>query len=217
MAARAVGSGSAAIRGRGPNPPSLRAAARRAAARRNRPALMLPLSEGSGAFWTVSAANRAAHPEPGAAAGMADAYSARAPSKRRRNSFRHSLPPYFPIPPVEGTTRWHGTTMGIGLSWRAFPAARAARGLRALCHLLVGGDRAERDASRRLEHLAGEADRGERPVQPNLEPVSPSIEVLLQLAAHEVQGPGVLQDPGRERLRQVLDHEVGPLVRIGHK
>ncbi len=53
------------------------------------------------------------------------------PHGASRSSSRRlaSTPPrYWPIEPSPRTTRWHGTTIGIGLDAQALPAARTARG-----------------------------------------------------------------------------------------
>jgi hypothetical protein len=55
--------------------------------------------------------------------------SAIAPSSFSSSTLLSSPPPYPPSPPPESSTRWQGTTIGIGLEPSALPAARAARAL----------------------------------------------------------------------------------------
>src|SRR5262249_23163116 len=49
-------------------------------------------------------------------------------SRSSRNALRSGPPPLLPAPPAAGTTRWHGTTIAMGLDPTAFPTARAAVG-----------------------------------------------------------------------------------------
>ncbi len=55
--------------------------------------------------------------------------SAGRPSKVRRVFFASMPPTYWPIEPSLRTTRWQGTTTGIGLVAHAVPTARTAFGL----------------------------------------------------------------------------------------
>src|SRR5205807_7093347 len=52
-----------------------------------------------------------------------------APSSCSRKRLRSSPPPYPPSAPPVRSTRWQGTTSGIGLVASALPAAREASGL----------------------------------------------------------------------------------------
>ena len=51
------------------------------------------------------------------------------PSRVRRICFASTPPTYCPIEPSLRTTRWHGTTTGMGLVAHAVPTARTALGL----------------------------------------------------------------------------------------
>ena len=85
------------------------------------------------------------------------------------------------------STRWQGTTIGIGLAPSALPAARTARSLPApVGHLAIGGRAAVRDPRRGLQHAAGEAV-GQPPVQRRVERAPRAGEVLVQLAPHGVE------------------------------
>jgi hypothetical protein len=55
--------------------------------------------------------------------------SAGRPSKVSRVFFASTPPTYWPIEPSLRTTRWQGTTTGIGLVAHAVPTARTAFGL----------------------------------------------------------------------------------------
>lgn len=52
-----------------------------------------------------------------------------APSSASRRVFASVPPRYCPTPPPDGSTRWHGTTIGSGLVESALPVARNAAGL----------------------------------------------------------------------------------------
>jgi hypothetical protein len=52
-----------------------------------------------------------------------------APSSASRRVFASVPPRYCPTPPPDGSTRWHGTTIGSGLVASALPVARNAAGL----------------------------------------------------------------------------------------
>src|SRR5205823_13206468 len=51
------------------------------------------------------------------------------PSMASSARLRSRPPVYPPSPPPVRRTRWHGTTIGMGLAPRALPAARTARSL----------------------------------------------------------------------------------------
>ena len=114
------------------------------------------------------------------------------------------------------TTRWQGTTTGMGLEPRPFPVARTARGAaRPRGYLAVGEYVAVLDLRRDLQHAPEEPAR-ESPVDRSLELPQAALEVLLELASNRVEPRWRLEDPRRDHLCEPLEHRVERAVGVGH-
>ena len=118
-------------------------------------------------------------------------------------------------PPVR-STRWQGTTIGIGLAPSALPAARAPRGLparrrpRRRSRPRRTGSRAVACSTRRPNGRARAPSRAARSKR-----VAPAGEVLVELAADVVQARrGASRIRGRERAGEVVERRVDAAVAV---
>ena len=117
--------------------------------------------------------------------------------------------------PSERTTRWQGTTTGIG--WRGAGTADGADRLRISGQLSnggVAGGMAIADLRQATEDGAPESDR-QPPVQRQVESAAAAREVLLELPRGQVQAGRGMKDARADLVRESLEYSVVVLAGVG--
>ena len=136
------------------------------------------------------------------------------PSSRSRCSLTASPPVYPPRPPPARSTRWQGTTIGIGFAPSALPAAREACGRAHLSrHLRVRRGSAEGDAGTGGEDRPAERGDGVE-IDREVEVVPIAVEVLAELTSHRFEPRRSVHDAWGDPLREQLEHRVDAPVPV---